>query len=135
TMAVKESIAQNVNGVRLGFDLLERGCNILGSPDFEWRDFDAKPASHGLNLGHLQHALGKVSISYDCQPAEPGENLTQEFETLAGNIGRLSRQSSDVAAWSRQACDYACADRVQPQCKDDGDDCRRLHQCGDGDRI
>src|SRR6516165_606628 len=117
--AVSESVMMRVRLALMSaspttycLERLERGCNILGSPDFEWRDFDAKPASHGLNLGHLQHALGKVSISYDCQPAEPGENLTQEFETLAGNIGRLSRQSSDVAAWSRQACDYACADRV-----------------------
>src|SRR5262249_32874999 len=112
TVGVNERIAHDVKCVRLSLERLERGCNILGSPDFERRDLNAETASHGVNLGHLQHALGKVSISYVCQPAKPGENLTQEFETLAGNIGRLGRQSSDVAAWSRQACDYACADRV-----------------------
>src|SRR5262249_18464032 len=112
TVGVNERIAYNVKCVRLCLERLERGCNILGSPDFEQHDLDAETASDGLNLGHLQRALGKVSISDDCQPAQPGENLTQEFETLAGNIGRLTRQSSDVAAWSRQACDYACADRV-----------------------
>jgi hypothetical protein len=39
---------------------LEGGNNILCSPDFEERDFDAERASHGLNLAHLQHGLGKA---------------------------------------------------------------------------
>src|SRR5262245_12574410 len=126
TVGVNEGITHNVKCVRLCLERLERSCNILGSPDFEWRDFDAHPASHGLNLAHLQYALGKANISHDRQPAEPGENLTQKFETLAGKIDRQDRQSSDVAAWSRQTCDHAAADRVSPQCKDDGDDFCRL---------
>src|SRR4029077_5546075 len=81
-------------------------------------------------LAHLQHGLGIAGISYGCQPAKPGENLTQKFETLAGKIGRLHRQSSDVAAWSRQTCDQAAADRVCPRWKDDGDDFCRLHNVG-----
>jgi hypothetical protein len=61
----------------------------------------------GLNLAHLQHGLGKANISYDCQPAKPGENLTQEFEPLAGKVGLLGRQSGDVAARLRQTCDQS----------------------------
>ena len=64
---------------------------------FEWRDIDTEPASHGLNLAYLQRSLGVPDISYDCQPAEPRENLTQKFETLAGKISRLLFLSQDVA--------------------------------------
>ena len=89
TVGINKCIAHNVKCVRLCLERLERGCNILGSPDFEWRDIDAEPAGHGLNLAYLQRSLGVPGISYDCQPAEPRENLTQKFETLAGKIGRL----------------------------------------------
>jgi hypothetical protein len=44
----------------------DRRSNILCAPDFEWRNFDAEPASHRMNLVHLQHALGIADISYDC---------------------------------------------------------------------
>ena len=132
-VGVNECIAHNVKCVRLCLERLEGGSNILCSPDFEWRDFDAERASRGLNLAHLQHGLGIANIDHDCQPAEPGDNLTQEFEPLAGKIGRLDRQSSDVAARSRQTCDQAAADRVARQCKDDRDDRCRLLYCGDGE--
>src|SRR5262249_37986861 len=82
TVGVNECIAHNVKCVRLCLERLERGCNILGSPDFERHHLDAETASHGLNLGHLQHALGKVSISDDCQPTEPGENLRKSSRRL-----------------------------------------------------
>jgi hypothetical protein len=81
-------------------------------PDFEWRTFEAERASRGLNLTHFQYDLGVANISHDCQPAETGDNLAQEFESLASSIGLLDRHSSDVAARSRQTCDQASADRV-----------------------
>src|SRR5215475_6506033 len=87
TIGLNECIARNVKCVRLCLERFEGGSNILCSPDFEWRNFDAKRASHGLNLAHLHHSLGKANISHGCQPAEPGESLTQEFEPLAGKIG------------------------------------------------
>jgi hypothetical protein len=55
---------------------LEGGSNILYSPNFKWRDFEAERASLGLNFAHLQHGLRKAGISNDCQPAELRENLT-----------------------------------------------------------
>src|SRR5262249_56457708 len=39
----------------------------------------------------------------DRQMAQTGDNLSQEFEPLAGKIGGLGRQAGDVAARSRQA--------------------------------
>src|SRR5262245_11260374 len=107
-----ESINHNVKRVCSGLERLEGGSDILCSLDCEWRDFDAERASGGLNLTHLQHGLWKANIKYDCQPAETRNDLTQEFEPLAGKIGLLDRYSSDVAARPRQICDQAAANRV-----------------------
>ena len=53
-----ERIGHDVKCVRLGLERLEGGSDILRSPDFEWRDFEAERASRGLNLAHLQHGWG-----------------------------------------------------------------------------
>src|SRR5262249_35278319 len=88
-----------------------------------------------MNLTHFQHSLGKANISHDCQPAETGNNLAQEFESLTSSIGLLVRQSSDVAARSRQTYDQAAADRIDRNRKDDGDGRCRLFYCGDSGSI
>src|SRR5262249_10796678 len=54
-VGVNESFLHEVNCIRLGLDRSEYGRNILCAPDFEWRNFDAKLASCGLNLTHFQH--------------------------------------------------------------------------------
>ena len=74
--------------------------------------FEAEHACCGLDLAHLQHDEGIADIAQYSQPAKTGDNLSQEFKSLAGKLGRLLRQSSDVAAWSRQACDEAVTERV-----------------------
>jgi hypothetical protein len=79
-----ECIDHDIKCIRSGLRL-EDGSDILCSPDFEWRDFDAERASRGLNLTHLQLGLGKANIKHDCQPAETRDDLTQEFEPLTGN--------------------------------------------------
>jgi hypothetical protein len=91
--------------------------------------------SRGLNLTHFQHSLGIGNISHDCQPAETGNNLAQEFESLASSVGLLDRQSSDVATRSRQTDDQAAADRIDRNRKDDGDRRCRLFYCGDSGSI
>jgi hypothetical protein len=79
-----------------------------------------------LSLAALLDACGIASIKHDRQPVEMGDNLTQEFEPLAGNISRLERQSSDVAPGARKVRDKATANRVDRQCNDDGDGRGRL---------
>jgi hypothetical protein len=92
-----------------------------------WRDFEAERASRGLSLVALFHGCEIAGIKHDCQPAQTGDKLTQKFEPLAGNIGRLDGQSSDIAARVRKTSDEATANRVARQCKDDGDGrCRLL---------
>src|SRR5262249_58447828 len=75
----KECSSHDVKCVRLAFEHLEGGSDILRLPDFEWRDFEAKHVGCGLNLTHLQPGLGITNINHDCQPAEAGDNLTQDF--------------------------------------------------------
>ena len=104
-VGVNERFLHDVNCVRLGLDRCEGGRDILRAPDFEWRDFDTELVSRGPNLIHFQYSLGIANISYDCEPAETGNNLAQEFESLTSSIGLLDRQSSDVAARPRQTCD------------------------------
>jgi hypothetical protein len=38
-------------------------------------------------LNRIQHGIGKADIDHDRQPARTGDNLAQEFESLAGSIG------------------------------------------------
>jgi hypothetical protein len=130
-----ESSDHDVKRVGLGLERREGRCDILRPPDFEWRDFEAERACRGLNLAHLQHGLGIASIKHDCQPAQPGNNLAQEFDSLAGKIGPLDRESCDIAARPRQTCDQATADRIWCQWKDDGDYRCRLLYLGDGDSV
>jgi hypothetical protein len=68
-----------------------------------------------------------AAIAHDRQPAETGNNLTQEFEALASKISLLIRQAGDVAAGPGQTCDQAGAERVRRHRKDDRDErCRLL---------
>ena len=126
-----ERVDSDIKCVRAALERLEGGRDILRSPDFEWDDFEAERAGRCLNLAHLQHGGGIADIGHDRQPAETGDNLAQEFESLAGKIGRLHRQAGDVAARSRQTCDQAAADRVARHRKDDRDDRCRLLCCED----
>src|SRR5262249_2317324 len=121
-------INRNINCVNLGFEALERGCDIVSPPDSERNDFEAKPASLGLRLAHLEYGLGVISIKQDGQSAEPWQNLTQEFNPLAGKFVRLDRQSSHVATRIRETCDKTTANRIDCHGKNDGNSrCRLFH--------
>jgi len=60
--------------------------------------------------------------------AEIGDNFTQEFEPLAGNIGRLERQAGNVAPWSRKTAYEAHPNRVHSKGEYDRD-CRGFLLC------
>src|SRR5271170_5406834 len=126
-----ESIVHDVKCISFGFERLEGRRNILFSPNLVWRDFEAERASSGLSLAALLHGCGIAGIKHDCQPAQTGNSLTQKFEPLAGNIGRLERQSSDVAARARKVRHEATADRIDRDCKHDGYIRGRLLECSD----
>ena len=98
-----ESTFHDIKCIRLAFENIKNGRNILHSPDTLWRDFEAKFASNRQNIAHFEHGRGIADLKHDCQPTETGENLTQEFESLTGSFGSLDRQSRDVAARPRKA--------------------------------
>ena len=58
-----------------------------------------------------------------------GDDLTQEFDPLAGKILLLKRQSGDVATRSRKAHDEAIANWVARHREDNRDGRRRLLCC------
>src|SRR5262249_27978384 len=60
------------------------------------------------------------------RPGAPAQRIAQKFETLAGSLRLLERQTGDVATRSRQTRDQAGADRVPRRRENDGDDRRRL---------
>src|SRR5262245_59182941 len=86
--------------------------NILSSPDFQRRGFEVEDVGRRLNLAHFQHGEAISSIGQDRQMAQTRDDLAQDFKTFGSQIGSLTRQSSDVAARSRQTGDKAAGDRV-----------------------
>src|SRR5262249_62348140 len=82
---------------------------------------------------HIQQNGRIADIRQDRQSAHTGNNLAQEFELLPPSIRYLIRQTSDVAARSRQTLHQASPDRVPRSPEHDRDDrCRLL--CREGGR-
>jgi hypothetical protein len=86
--------------------------DILCSSNFECGDIEPEQAGGCLNLAHLGCCVGCADIGHDRYSAETGDNLAQEFESLASEIDILDRQAGDVAAGPRQARDQTVANRV-----------------------
>src|SRR5262249_25826786 len=82
-----ERVASDIKGLRAAIERLERGRDIFGAPNFECRDIEAERAGRRLNLVHLQCGNGITDIRQAGQPAETGDDLAQEFESLASKIG------------------------------------------------
>ena len=84
-----ERVASDIKGLRAALEGLERGSDIFEAPNFECDDIEAERLGRRLNPAHLQCAHRVTDIGQDGQPAEPGGDLAQEFDLLAGEIGRL----------------------------------------------
>jgi hypothetical protein len=92
---------------------------ILGAPDLDGDDVEAQPPRRLLNLAHLHHGAGIADTVHDRQAVESGDNLAQEFESLAGRVGVQARQAGNVPARPGEARDEACADWVRRHREDD----------------
>ena len=103
--------------IGLALERLEGGRDILRSPDFQFGDFNPKGADRGLNLVHFQNGFAVTDVGQDRQSAQIGKNVAQKLDPFAGKIGRLVRQSGDVASRSRQARDQAPATGSLPVAK------------------
>jgi hypothetical protein len=110
---------------------LNSGCDILRLSDFAGGDFEAERTGCRLNLPHLQNGAGSAGVAHDRQPAKIADNLAQKLETLAGSIGLLDRQASNVASGAGQAFNYAGANRVHLRSEHDRDEHCSLLCCED----
>ena len=72
---------------RAALERLERGGNILGSPDFKSGDFKAEGEGRGLNLAHFQHGVSKSDIGHDRQTAETGDHSRKSSSRLPAVSG------------------------------------------------
>src|SRR5262249_19714080 len=88
-----QRLGTNIKGLRSALERLEGGRDILGSPAFQFEEVASYREGRCLILGLLEHGGGIASISHDRQPAKTGHHLAQEFESLAGKIGKLRRQA------------------------------------------
>src|SRR5262249_59062102 len=85
----EERVGRNIKCLYAALERLERGSDVLRTPDVARDDLKAEWARDCLNLGQVLHGGGVTAIGHDRQPAETRNYFTQEFETLAGKIGYL----------------------------------------------
>src|SRR5262249_46976047 len=97
-VGVNERVASNIKCIGAALERLDGGHDVLPSPDFQGRGFEAQRAGRCQNLGHLRQAEGIVRIAQNRQSAERWDDRAQQLDSLGSNIGRLQRQASDVAA-------------------------------------
>jgi hypothetical protein len=89
SFGVHKRLGHDIKCIGTALERIDGGRDILRSSDFRCDNVKAERAGRCLNFIHLQHADGTDDIGHDCQPAETGDNLAQEVESLAGKIGRL----------------------------------------------
>ena len=88
-ISIYQRVGHDIKCIDTALERLDGGRDILRSSDFSCNDLEAERAGRSLNLTHFQYADRSAGIGQDRQPAESGDNLEQEFKSLAGNIGRL----------------------------------------------
>ena len=103
----RSAVQTDIERIRAALERLEGGRDILPSPDFQRDDFEAEGAGRRLNLAHFQYGEAISNIAQDRQAAQARDHLAQDFKALGSQIGSLTRQSSGVAARSRQTGDKA----------------------------
>ena len=61
-MGIQEWISSNIKCVRLTFERLNCGRNVLSAPDFRGGDFEAERTGNGLDLAQLHCGNGIADI-------------------------------------------------------------------------
>src|SRR5262249_17979080 len=121
-----QRVASDIKCVSLPLERLDGRRDSLGALVFGGGDLEPERAGRRQHLADVQHNGGIIDVGHDRQPPETGDNLAQEFETFASKIGRLVRQTCNVAARPRQTGNQAIGNRVARDREDDRDDRRRL---------
>jgi hypothetical protein len=86
-----ELIDRNIKRVRSVLERLKGGCDIPGTLDHEWHNFETEHTCCGLDLAHFEDGLGIANIEHDCQAAQPRDKFSGEFQSLACEFIRLDR--------------------------------------------
>jgi hypothetical protein len=116
-----ERVGTDIKGIHAAFEGVEGGRNILRAPDTKSDYVKSYRACDGLSLAQFQHRSVITRIDQNRQSAEPRRNLAQQLDPLSDEIGLLTRQAGNVAAWSRKAGNHPAFDRVIRHRKDDRD--------------
>jgi hypothetical protein len=104
-----ERIRTDIKGLRAALDeCLERGGDILRSPNFKGDDLKAEHSGRGLNFAYLNRDGGIVDIRDMRHTAQIGDDLAQEFELFAidGNASvspSPGSASQDIESGTRPA--------------------------------
>jgi hypothetical protein len=77
---VGERVANDIERFRGALERPEGGRDILGFSELRHCDLESECA---LYLIYLKRGAGIVGVAHNCQAAEAGDNLMQEFEALA----------------------------------------------------
>ena len=90
-------------------------------------DLDPEPGRHLLDLVHFERHVWNVDVAHHRDASQSRHDLAEKLQPVAGKIGLLVRQTSDVTARPRQACDDPGADRIAGRGEHDRDVLGRLH--------
>src|SRR5215475_15867401 len=121
-VGVYKRIGRDIKRVRATCDRIKHRRNIFSTPDFKDGGIEAENARCLVNSSHVQHVSGIAGIAHNCQSAQTGHSLAQNFETFGSKICGLARQAGEVAARSRQTRYEAGGNRVARQRENDRDD-------------
>jgi hypothetical protein len=91
---------QNIQRVCASLERTKYRIYFFGPSDFEARHLNPECAHRIFGHTKIECSPGIANVGYSRQSAETGDGLAQEFESLANNIGSLTRQPSYVAARS-----------------------------------
>jgi hypothetical protein len=81
-----QRVGTDIKCLHTALERLKGGRDILGSPDFKGGHVEAERARRCLKLSHFQRGEGIFHIGHYRQPAETGEDLAQQSESLTGKI-------------------------------------------------
>ena len=85
-VALTSGSATHIKGLHVALKGPEGGRDILGAPDFEHVDVEAKPAGRRLRLSDLQHEPDDPRLPMIANRRSPGSNFAQKVEPLAGKV-------------------------------------------------
>lgn len=112
SVRIHERVGTNIERVGVAIEFCKHRLDVLGAAHIEDGDFDAERAGRRLNIARLQEHERAIHVGENGQPSKARNNLAQQIESLADDIVSLNRQTSDVAARMREACDQSDGDGI-----------------------